>query len=67
MTNRTITAKVLLCFALCAATDFLWGYFRGHSLTAGVIRVIGGLFSTALVALFLMWGLKSEHRPGDDQ
>jgi hypothetical protein len=62
MNNRISTAKgVLLLFALCAVFDFLWGYFRGRSLPAGVISVVGGLFSTALFALLFMWWRKSEH------
>jgi O-antigen/teichoic acid export membrane protein len=62
MNHRMSTAKgVLLLFALCAVFDLLWGYSRGHSLSAAVISIVGGLFSTALFALLFVWGRKGKH------
>jgi hypothetical protein len=40
---------------------FHLGYVRGRSISAGVIGVVGGLFSTA-VYLFLFWPQKDRDR-----
>jgi len=67
MNNRSSTAKgILLIFSLCAVFDFLLGYFRGRSFPAGVISVVGGLFSTALFVFFFMCGRKDKDETDGD-
>jgi membrane associated rhomboid family serine protease len=54
MTTESISGKtILLIFVLCAAADFLWGYFNGHTLGAAVIAAILGLFGTAFYVFWL--------------
>ncbi len=54
MGGRAVTAKaILLIFALCAVFDFVWGYFHGHSILAGVVFAVLGLLGTALYGFFL--------------
>ena len=52
MNGRAVTAKaILLIFVLCAVFDFVWGCVRGHSILAGVVGVVLGLFGTAVYCL----------------
>jgi hypothetical protein len=40
--------------SVCAVIDFVWGYVHEHSISAGVISVVGGLFSSTWY-LLLFW------------
>jgi hypothetical protein len=52
MINHGRTAGVIvLIFSLCAVADFILGYFRERTISAGVISVVGGLFGTAFFLL----------------
>ena len=44
---------------VCAVLDFLWSYFRQHSIGSGLVAVILGLFGTAWY-LFLSGAWKSD-------
>ena len=38
---------ILLAFILCAIFDFLWSYFHEHSIGAGLVAIVLGVFGTA--------------------
>jgi len=56
MDNRV--KAIVLLFSLFVASDFVLGYIRERSVPAGVISVVGGLFSTAFYLLLYWWALK---------
>jgi O-antigen/teichoic acid export membrane protein len=56
MANRRNRARLIpLAFILCGVFDFIWGYIHEHSVAAGVVAVVLGLFGTAWY-LFLIGG-----------
>jgi hypothetical protein len=44
---------IVLVFALCALTDFVWSYVKGRSIIEAVVSAVLGLFGTAWY-LFLL-------------
>ncbi len=50
---------LLIAVVVCAVLDFLWSYFRQHSIGSGLVAVILGLFGTAWY-LFLSGAWKSD-------
>jgi len=51
-------AGILFVFLLCAVFDFVRGDIGGHSVPAGLITVVGGIFGTAFY-LLLFWPRRS--------
>jgi hypothetical protein len=54
---RRIAGSIALIFALCAIVDFILGYIRGRTMSAGAISVVLGLFGTTFY-WFLIRGSK---------
>jgi len=54
---KTTSAKAILAILLgCAAIDFIWGYIHEHSVVAGVVAIVLGLFGTTwYLLLFGVW------------
>ena len=50
---------ILIAVIVCAVFDFLWGYFHQHSIGAGLVAVVLGVFGTAWY-LFLSGAWKSD-------
>jgi hypothetical protein len=44
---RNRARLILLAVVLCAVFDFIWSYFHEHSIAAGLVAVVLGLFGTA--------------------
>ena len=57
MDRRNTARNIALAFILCGVFDFLWGYIREHSVAAGVVAIVLGLFGTAWY-LFLLGAWK---------
>jgi hypothetical protein len=46
----------LIFFAICAVIDFVFGWMRAHSVSAGIIRIVVGLpFNAVLMLIFRAW------------
>jgi hypothetical protein len=62
------TKAILVLFVLFVVVDFVLGYFRGRSFSAGVISIFGGLLSTAFYLTLFWWrsGPKSADEADDD-
>src|ERR1019366_2613600 len=58
MDNRV--KDIVLLFSLFVASDFVLGYIRERSIPAGVISVVGGLFSTAFYFTSLLVGFEEK-------
>ena len=69
MNKRTnYGGRILLFFVLCAISDFVWGYIKGRSISEALIRVIFGLFGTALIGLLAgMFRRRSEKESNTSQ
>jgi ABC-type Co2+ transport system permease subunit len=51
-------------FSICAVFDFVWGSIKWHSVTAGLVAIVGGLPLTA-VLYFLFGALRSSNDDSD--
>jgi len=47
------TKAILLVFSICTIVDFAFGYIHKRTISAGVISVFGGLFSTDVALLIV--------------
>ena len=56
---RNRARMIFLAFVLCAVFDFLWSYFHEHSLRAGLVAVVLGVFGTVWY-MFLGGAWKSD-------
>jgi len=60
MTDPRKKARIiLLTFLICGVFDFVWGYFHEHSILAGMVAIVLGLFGTAWY-LFLLGAWKRD-------
>jgi len=59
MDRRNKTRNIALAFILCGAFDFLWGYVHQHSVAAGAVAIVLGLFGTAWY-MFLLGSWKRD-------
>ncbi len=54
MDGFSVSPKIILLFFIaCAVLDFGWGYLHEHSLAAGAVGLLLGLFGTAYFLLAL--------------